>query len=236
MRKAFASCSSRISSGKIPIASNVCVIADWPMIRPFTLPVYKFKWKCRKYKTFSFAWYLSIMMALSMITYNYIFELPFNLKRIPFYQYFNSKWSWNPSPPSPRATRHRLGAFLSRRQDRPAPPPEQDPRSHGGNAFSAVVCGGGGWGVGGRNVRRLYQCKTWICFQRKVYFDNVRLASILIKVFPEQCDNIIIIHRIFLFSPILAYHERNHGSVGIQNSHSRCKEYKNRRCLTELHR
>lgn len=32
-----------------------------------------------------FAWYLSIMIALSMIPYNYIFELPFNLKRIRYY-------------------------------------------------------------------------------------------------------------------------------------------------------
>jgi len=45
---------------------------------------------------------------------------------------------------------HRLSPFQSRRQDRPAPPPEQNPRSHGGNAFQAVVRGGSGGGLGGK--------------------------------------------------------------------------------------
>ena len=47
-------------------------------------------------------------------------------------------------PPLPEQRAIRLGAFQPRRQDRPAPPPEQDAGSHGGNAFQAVVCGGGG--------------------------------------------------------------------------------------------
>jgi len=46
-------------------------------------------------------------------------------------------------PPSPRTARHRLCSFQPRRQDRPAPPPEQDAGSHGGNAFKNHLHGPG---------------------------------------------------------------------------------------------
>lgn len=48
--------------------------------------------------------------------------------------------TFNEIDPSPRTKSHRLSPYQSRRQNKPAPPAEQNPRSYGGNAFQAVVC------------------------------------------------------------------------------------------------
>ena len=45
---------------------------------------------------------------------------------------------------NPRTKRHRLRPFQLRRQNRPAAPPKPNPGAHGGDAVSAVVCGGSG--------------------------------------------------------------------------------------------